>query len=193
MHITKMTKMCSVDSYRSFIFKKDQEKQSEKFDCRVHQIKKCKKRQDSFRVCSFYIYSKAHTENRGSIQGKVEVWCQYQSNIIRDEKYVDNNRHIFHLLWRLLWKISIGKYCLKLYDKKTSSKWFCLFCQKIIAMSAYSVVFGRCLKWNHLSCTFLKKLPKVDIAILNLKNKIRIYLHLKNLQSSCEKNTHYYN
>ena len=73
MHITKMTKMCSVDSYRSFIFKKDQEKQSEKFDCRVHQIKKCKKRQDSFRVCSFYIHGKAHTESCASNKRKVEA------------------------------------------------------------------------------------------------------------------------
>ena len=40
----RKTKMCSVDSCRSSIFKKDQEKQSEKFDCPVHQIKKCKKR-----------------------------------------------------------------------------------------------------------------------------------------------------
>ena len=69
----KKTKMCSVDSCRSSIFKKDQEKQSEKFDCPVHQIKKCKKRQDSFRVCSFYIHGKAHTERCASNKGKVEV------------------------------------------------------------------------------------------------------------------------
>ena len=43
----KKTKMCSVDSCRSSIFKKAQEKQPEKFDCPVNQIKKCKKRQDS--------------------------------------------------------------------------------------------------------------------------------------------------
>ena len=47
------TKMCSSDSCRSSIFKKDQEKQSTKFDCPIIQIKKCKKRLDSFRVCSF--------------------------------------------------------------------------------------------------------------------------------------------
>ena len=29
------------------------------------------------------------------------------------------------------------------------------------------------LKWNHLSCAFLKKLPKLDIAKLNLKISIR--------------------
>ena len=51
----KKTKMCSVDSCRPFIFKRDQEKQAEKSDCPVHQIKKYKKRQDSFRACSFYI------------------------------------------------------------------------------------------------------------------------------------------
>ena len=32
----KKTKMCCVDSYGSSIFKKDQEKQFEKFDCPVH-------------------------------------------------------------------------------------------------------------------------------------------------------------
>ena len=35
-----------------------------------------------------------------------------------------------------------------------------------------SVVSERYLKWNHLSCTFLKKLPKVDIAKLNLEISI---------------------
>ena len=45
----KKTKMCSIDSCKSSILKKDEEKQSEKFDCPIHQIQKCKKRQDSFR------------------------------------------------------------------------------------------------------------------------------------------------
>ena len=102
------------------------------------------------------------------------------SDLIRDEKYVDNNIHVFHLLWGLIWKILIGKYCedsaraecLKSYDKKKSSKWFCLVCQKIIAMSTDSVVCERCLKRDHLSCTFLKKLPKIDIAKLILKISI---------------------
>ena len=60
---------------------------------------------------------------------------------------------------------------MKLYDKKKSSEWFCLVCQKIIAITD-SVVYERYLKWNHLSCTFLKKLPKLDIAKLNLKISI---------------------
>ena len=69
----KKTKMCSVDSCRSSIFKKYEEKQSKKFDCPVHKIQKCKKRQDSFRVCSFYIHGKANTERCASNIGKVEV------------------------------------------------------------------------------------------------------------------------
>ena len=113
------------------------------------------------------------------IKGKLKSDVNTISDLIRDEKYVDNNIHIFHLLWGLIWKILIGKYCedsawaecLKLYDKKKSSKWFCLVCQKIIAMSTDSVVCERCLKWDHLSCTFLK-LPKVDIAKLILKISI---------------------
>ena len=32
-----------------------------------------------------------------------------------------------------------------------------------------SVVCDKCLKWNHLSCTFLKKLQKLDSANWNLK------------------------
>ena len=40
----KKTKTCSVDSCRSTVFKKEEEKQSEKLDCPAHQIKKCKKK-----------------------------------------------------------------------------------------------------------------------------------------------------
>ena len=104
----------------------------------------------NFRVCSFYIHSKSDVNTI--------------SDLIRVEKCVDNNIQIFFLLWGLILKILIGKYCedpvwaecLKLYDKKKSSKWFCLICQKIIAMITNSVVCERYLKWNHSSCTFLK-------------------------------------
>ena len=97
--------------FKSSIFKKDEEKQSEKIDCPVNQIQKCKKKQDSFRVCSFYIHSKSDVNTI--------------LDLIRVEKYVDNIQ-IFHLLWGLIWKILTGKYCedsawaecLKLYDKK---------------------------------------------------------------------------
>ena len=50
--------------------------------------------------------------------------------------------------------------------QEKSSKWFYLVCHKIIAKSTDSVVCERCLKWNHLSCTFFTKLRKVDIANL---------------------------
>ena len=56
--------------------------------------------------------------------------------------------------------------------QEKSSKWFCLVCEKIIAMITDSGVCERYLKWNHLSCTFLKKLLKVDIAKMNLKISI---------------------
>ena len=56
--------------------------------------------------------------------------------------------------------------------KRKSSKWFCLICQKKIAMITDSVVCERYLKWSHLSCTFVKKLPKLDIPKLNLKISI---------------------
>ena len=36
-------------------------------------------------------------------------------------------------------------------------------------MNTGLAVCEQCLKWNHLSCTFLKKIPKVDIEKLILK------------------------
>ena len=160
-----------------FRLQKDQEKQFEKFDCPVYQIKMCQKKQDFFRVSSFYIHGKELTNRCASTKGKVEVWSQYHIRPHKGWKYVNNNIDIFDLLWGLIWKILIGKYfedsawmeCLKLYDKKKSSKWFYLVCHKIIAKITDSVVCGRCLKLNHLSCTFFKKLRKVDIANLILK------------------------
>ena len=73
----RKTEGCRVDSCRSSIFKKDQEKQYEKNDCPVHQIKKCRKRQDSFGLCSFYIHGKERAERCASNKGKFEVWSQY--------------------------------------------------------------------------------------------------------------------
>ena len=46
-------------------------------------LKSVKKRQDSFRVCSFYIHGKSHTEKCASKKRKVEAWCQYH---IRSDK-----------------------------------------------------------------------------------------------------------
>ena len=114
-------------------------------------------------------------------KGKLTPDVNTISDLTRVEKYVDNNIQIFHLLWSLIWKILIRKYCgdsawaecLKLYYKKKISKWFCLVCQKIIAIVTDSVVCERYLKWNHLSCAFLKKLPKLDIAKMNLKISFR--------------------
>ena len=48
----KKTKMCSVDSCNSSIFKKDEEKQFKETDCPVHQIQKCKKKQETSLVRS---------------------------------------------------------------------------------------------------------------------------------------------
>ena len=49
------TKRCRVDSCRSSIFKKNWKRKSGKFDCPIHQIKKCRKRKDSLGLNSFYI------------------------------------------------------------------------------------------------------------------------------------------
>ena len=66
----------------------------------------------------------------------------------------------------------MGRIFETLQQEKKSSKWFCLVSQKIIAMITVSVVCERYLKWNHLSCAFLKKLTKLDISKLNLKIRI---------------------
>ena len=118
------TKMCSVVSCRSSIFKKDEEKQSEKFDCPIHQIQTSK---------STYIL-KGVLVKKGKLKSDVNII----SDLIRNEKYVDNNIHIFHLLLALIWKILIGKYCedsawaecLKLYDKKKVQNGFVWFVRK---------------------------------------------------------------
>ena len=77
------------------------------------------------------------------------------SDLLRDEKYVDLHRI------EKYFEDSAWTECLKLCEKKKSSKWFCSVCQKIISMSTDSVACERCLEWSHLSCTSLKKLPKV--------------------------------
>ena len=77
------------------------------------------------------------------------------SGLIRDEKCVDLHRT------EKCFEDSAWTECLKFCDKKKGSKWFCSVCQKIISMGTDLVVCERCLKWNHLSCTSLKKLPKV--------------------------------
>ena len=61
-------------------------------------------------------------------KGKLKSNVNTISDLMRDEKYLDNNIHIFYLLRGLIWKMLIGKYyedsvwaeCLKLYDKKKS-------------------------------------------------------------------------
>ena len=120
----KKTKMCSVDSCRFSIFKKDEEKQSKKFDCPIHQIQTSK---------STYIL-KGVLVKKGKLKSDVNII----SDLIRNEKYVDNNIHIFHLLLALIWKILIGKYCedsawaecLKLYDNKKVQNGFVWFVRK---------------------------------------------------------------
>ena len=114
----KKSKTCSVDSYKSSIFKKDEEKQSKKFDCPVHQIQKSKTRQDFFTVYSFYIHGKLHTESCVVTKGKLMSDVNITSDLIRVEKYVDNNIQFFSSLMRsdmkninrkVLWRFCMGR------------------------------------------------------------------------------------
>ena len=71
-------------------------------------------------------------------KGRLKPDVNSMSDILRDEQYVDNNIHMFYLLWSLIWKILIEKYyedsasaeCLKPYDKKKVSNGFAWFVRK---------------------------------------------------------------
>ena len=112
----RKTKGCRTDSCRSSIFKKDQGKQYEKNNCPVHQIKKYRKRQDSFGLCSFYIHGKEVLKGVLVTKENLKSDLNTISDLIRDEKFVDFYR--------------IGKYfedsawaeCLKLFNKKKKFK-----------------------------------------------------------------------
>ena len=91
----KKTKTCSADSCRSTIFKKEQEKQFEKFDYPAHQIKECKKRQECLASTST---TKHILKGVLVTKRKLKSDVGTISDLIRNEKYVDNNIHIFDLL-----------------------------------------------------------------------------------------------
>ena len=77
------------------------------------------------------------------------------SDLIRDDNYVDFNRI------EIYFKEEAWLECLKVYQQMNHSKWLCSTCQKILAKYADSLVCERCLKWCHLSCANLKKIPKL--------------------------------
>ena len=91
---------------------------------------------------------------------KLKSYLNTKSDLIRNETYVDLHRI------KKYFEDSAWRECFELCDKKKSSKWFCSVCQKIISMGTDSVVCERCLKWNHLSCRFFKKLPKVCGSVI---------------------------
>ena len=96
----KKTKTCSVDSYKSSIFKKDEEKQSEKFDCLVHQIQKCKKVKILLECVDSTSTVKHILKGVLVTRGKLKSTVNTISDLIRVEKYVDNNTQIFSCLMR---------------------------------------------------------------------------------------------
>ena len=77
------------------------------------------------------------------------------SDLIRDGNYVDFNRI------EIYFKEEAWLECLKVHEQKKRSKWLCSTCQNIFAKYTDSLVCERCLKWCHLSCTNLKKTPKL--------------------------------
>ena len=97
----KKNKLCSVDSCRSSIFKKDEEKQSEKFECPIHQIQKSKKKDKIILECVVSTSTAKHIL-KGVVVTKAKLKSDVNtiSDLIIVEKYVDNNIQIFSSLMR---------------------------------------------------------------------------------------------
>ena len=72
----KKTKTCSGDSCTFWSSKKMERNNPKNLIVPFIKFKSAEK-EDSFRVCSFYIHGTAHTERCASNKEKVEVWCQY--------------------------------------------------------------------------------------------------------------------
>ena len=88
----KKTKLCSFDSCRSSILKIDQEKQPEKFDCSFIKFKTLLEYVVSTSTTKYIL--KSVLVKKGKLKPDVNII----SHLIQEEKYVDNNIHIFHLL-----------------------------------------------------------------------------------------------
>ena len=84
----------------SSIFKKDEKKQSEKFDCLVHQIQKCKKVKILLECVDSTSTVKHILKGVLVTRGKLKSTVNTISDLIRVEKYVDNNTQIFSCLMR---------------------------------------------------------------------------------------------
>ena len=90
--------MCSFDSCRSSIFKNDQEKQPEKFDCPFIKLKSAKKDKTLLESVVSISTTKHILKSVLVKKGKLKSDVNIISDLRRDEKYVDNNIHTFHLL-----------------------------------------------------------------------------------------------
>ena len=90
--------MCSVDSCRFSIFKKDEEKQSKKFDFPIYQIQKFKKRPDCVECVVFTSTAKRILEGVLVTKGNLKSDVNAISDLTRAEKYLDNNIQIFSSL-----------------------------------------------------------------------------------------------
>ena len=88
----KKTRMCSFDSCRSSILKNDQEKQPKKFDCSFIKFKTLLEYVVSTSTAKYIL--KSALVKKGKLKPDVNII----SDLFQEEKYVDNNIHIFHLL-----------------------------------------------------------------------------------------------
>ena len=114
----KKTKMYSFDSFRSSIFKNDQEKHPKNLIVLFIKLKSAKKDKTLLECVVSTSTAKHILKGVLVTKGKLKSDVGTISDLIRDEKYVDNNIHIFHLLWGLIWKILIGSIVRILHRQK---------------------------------------------------------------------------
>ena len=104
-------------------------------DCCVYQIKKCRKRQDSFRVCSFYIHGKEHTERCAIIKGKLK--CDLKGTVMQIGKALINDRSRVS-------KVA-GKFHIPtIYNFAVIYLWKLLFFLKVVNFLIVSIVIYIC-------------------------------------------------
>ena len=123
----KKTKICSVDSCRSLIFKKDEEKNLKNWKTVPFKFKGAKK--DKILLECVVSTSTENHILKGVLvtKGKLKSDVNTISDLIRVEKYVDNNIEIFSSLMRsdikninkkVLWRFCLGRMFETLRQKK---------------------------------------------------------------------------
>ena len=110
-------------------------------------------------------------------KGKLKPDVNIISDLIRDEKYVDNNIHIFHLLWGLIWKNInrkvLWRFCMdRVFETLQQEKKFKMVLFGLSENDCHEYSLGSMwpmFKMESFKLHIPQNLPKVDIAKLILK------------------------